>query len=98
MDDSFTNKLLKKKFSKFRVYGNVRIDGGGNGYKRGNFYAVKNKSEGVKNYQHDEDKKENKLLGDSCYNYNNYNGKNHFARECMLQKKNEKKNKEKDEP
>lgn len=44
-----------------------------------------------------EEKKEKKLIGDFGYNCNNYNGKNHLARDCMLKKQEEKKDKVKEE-
>lgn len=66
-DDEFTseekafmvcnpNKFFKKKISKFRGSGNAMTGGGGIGYKGGNSYGEKNKSEGVKNYQEDKEK------------------------------------------
>lgn len=59
----------------------MRTNGGGTGFT------------GIKNCQCGEEKKEKKLLGYSGYDYNYCNGKNHISIECILQKKNEKKEK-----
>lgn len=37
------------------------------------------------------------MLGDASFDFNYYNGKTHFSRECMMWKQNEKKENEKDE-
>lgn len=54
------------------------------------------KEEGYKSYQKEDEKIEKKLLGDSGYGYNYIHGKNHFSKEGMLRKMNEKKEKSKD--
>ncbi|KAI3523775.1 hypothetical protein L1887_02171 [Cichorium endivia] len=76
-------KFFKKNFSRFR-----------NRAKQGNSSSEKPKEEGYKNTQHDE---ENKIKGDSGYECHYCHGKNHFAKECLLRRQNEKKEKEKDE-
>lgn len=59
-----------------------------------NHLLIRKKSDGAKNYQQqEEEKKEEKLLGDSGYNCNFCNRNNHFAKECVLTKKIEKKEK-----
>ncbi|XP_052620892.1 uncharacterized protein LOC111877473 [Lactuca sativa] len=58
-------------------------------YKK-NFSRYKN------NFRNDDEKKEKKLLGDSRYDCNYCDGKNHFAKECMLRKQNVKSVKEND--
>ena len=42
-----------------------------------------------------EEKKENKLTGDSGYDCNYCHGENHLAKECMLRRLNEKKERKK---
>ena len=107
LDDEFTSevkalmvsnpkKFFKKSYSKFK----------GNKFNKGNnkdgtynktYDSEKEKGEGYRKLQKEEEKKEKNLLGDSSYDCNYVNGKYHFAKECMLRKLNEKKENTKDE-
>lgn len=61
-------------------------------------FLIRKKSDGYKNYQQsDDEKKDEKLLGDSGFDCNFCNGKNHFAKDCVLQMKSKKKVKNNDE-
>ncbi|XP_023748475.1 uncharacterized protein LOC111896725 [Lactuca sativa] len=79
--------IYKKIFSRFR---NKYIQGGNSSFEK----AI---DEGLKNSQSDEEKMEKKVLGDSGYDCNYCHGKNHFPKECMLRRMNEKKESEKDD-
>ena len=68
-----------------------------NKFKQGNSSSEKTRDELFKNSGNDEEKKDKKLLGDSGYDCNYCHDKNHFAKECMLSRMNEKKDTEKDE-
>ncbi|KAI3508867.1 hypothetical protein L1887_23887 [Cichorium endivia] len=76
-------KFFKKNFSRFRNRAN-----------QGNFTSEKPKEESYKKTKSEEEKK---LLRDSDYDCHYCHGKNHFAKECLLRKQNEKKEQVKDE-
>ena len=78
-------KLAKKNFGRFKKRNRMW-----------NYISYKLKDESFKNSRKDEEK-EKKFLGDSGYDYNYCHGKNHFAKECILRRLNEKKEAEKDE-
>lgn len=86
-------KFFINNFSRFRKNKNEYV---GNNHKQESSNSEKSKNESFKNFKRDSEK-ENKLFGDSCFDCNTCHGKNHFAKECMLQKQNKKKEKDKDE-
>lgn len=84
-----------KNFSNFKGTKLNRGDQKDGSFKIQNSGSKKVKEDGYRKYQKDEDKEENKLLGDYGYDYNYCHEKNHFTKECMLRKLNEKKEKSK---
>lgn len=88
-------KFCKRNFS--RLKNNNKNESAAIIYKQGSSNSEKSRSESFKIFQRDYKKKEKKLLGDSGFDYNHCHGKNHFAKECLLQKQNEKIENDKDE-
>lgn len=79
-------KLFNKKSLDSRTT-QKKSDNGGNNFKYGKSNLEKDKREGYKVYQKDEENKETKLVGNLGFHYNFYNGENHFPKECMHRNK-----------
>nr|KAJ0218942.1 hypothetical protein LSAT_V11C300145830 [Lactuca sativa] len=74
----------------FRNGGSSTSKNGGLGYKGGNAFSDKNKSDGANsNQQQEEEQKEKKLHGKLGYDYNFCNGKHHFVKDYVLRKRGE---------